>query len=63
MEKQPMEQKQTPTRACPVCGSGDYQFRSRKKIDAVPEKGEPAQVETKYRCKTCGEEWRVRVAG
>ena len=41
----------TPTdRACPQCGSSDYQFRSRKK---VCEEGGPQAVETKCRCKTC----------
>jgi transposase-like protein len=44
-------------RACPACGSGDYQFRSRKKVEAEPGKEE---TETKYRCKTCGKEWKVR---
>jgi len=53
-----MEQSGTPSRTCPKCGSGDYQFRSRKKIAA--DKGEPAASETKYRCKACGKEWQVR---
>jgi DNA-directed RNA polymerase subunit M/transcription elongation factor TFIIS len=51
-----MEQK--PTRICPACGSTDYQFRSRKKIPA--ENGQPEAMETKYRCKACGHEWKVR---
>jgi transposase-like protein len=50
-----------PSRTCPECGSGDYTFRSRKKVAAVPEKGEPKATETKYRCKACGHEWKVRV--
>jgi DNA-directed RNA polymerase subunit M/transcription elongation factor TFIIS len=50
-------------RTCPKCGSEDYAFRSRKKIEADPAKGETEQTETKYRCKACGEEWRVRVKG
>jgi DNA-directed RNA polymerase subunit M/transcription elongation factor TFIIS len=50
------------TRTCPKCGSDDYTFRHRKKIEADPEEGEPPAVETKYRCKACGKEWRVRVA-
>ena len=54
-----METQQT-GRACPKCGSGDYQFRSRKRIE--PAEGQAAEVETKYRCKACGHEWRVRVA-
>jgi DNA-directed RNA polymerase subunit M/transcription elongation factor TFIIS len=45
-------------RSCPKCGSGDYQFRSRKKI-VEEEKSEA--VETKYRCKACGHEWRERI--
>jgi DNA-directed RNA polymerase subunit M/transcription elongation factor TFIIS len=57
-----MEQKPVVTKTCPKCGSGDYSFRSRKTIAAATEKNEPAAVETKYRCKGCGHEWRVRVA-
>jgi hypothetical protein len=45
----------TTGRACPECGSTDYQFRSRKK---VIEEGSPEAVETKYRCKACTHEWR-----
>jgi DNA-directed RNA polymerase subunit M/transcription elongation factor TFIIS len=47
-------------RTCPKCGSGDYQFRGRKKIVG---EGKPEAVETKYRCKPCGHEWRERVEG
>jgi rubredoxin len=47
-------------RTCPKCGSGNYQFRSRKKI---VEAGKPRAVETKYRCKACTHEWRERAAG
>jgi len=47
------------TKTCPKCGSGDYQFRSRKKIAATGR--EPEATETKYRCKGCGHEWKVRV--
>jgi DNA-directed RNA polymerase subunit M/transcription elongation factor TFIIS len=47
---------------CPQCGSGDYMFRSRKTIVADPAKSEPEATETKYRCKSCGHEWRVRMA-
>ncbi len=52
MDRQPLA-----NRTCPECGSGDYAFRSRKKIE--PEPGRPAAVETKYRCKSCGHEWKV----
>ena len=49
-------------RTCPQCASLDYTFRSRRTIPAAPEKGEPEATETKYRCKSCGHEWRVRTA-
>jgi len=45
-------------RTCPACSSRDYAFRSRKKIE--PGKDGPEQIETKYRCKACGHEWRER---
>jgi len=45
--------------SCPKCGSGDYLFRGRKKIPA--EKDQAEAVETKYRCKACGNDWKVRV--
>lgn len=51
---------QQPKRTCPACGSGDYAFRSRKQVPG--EGGQGEQTETKYRCKACGREWRVRVA-
>jgi DNA-directed RNA polymerase subunit M/transcription elongation factor TFIIS len=47
-------------KTCPKCGSGEYTFRSRKKIPADPEKNEPEAIETKYRCKKCEHEWKVR---
>jgi transposase-like protein len=50
-----------PAKTCPQCGSGDYTFRSRKKIE--PAEGQETAVEMKYRCKACGYEWKVRVAG
>jgi transposase-like protein len=50
-----MEQQ---TRNCPACGSTEYVFRGRKKVAA--EHGQPPAVETKYRCKACGKEWKVR---
>ena len=49
-----MEQPKT----CPKCGSGEYAFRGRKKVQA--ENGATQAVETKYRCKACGHEWRVK---
>jgi transposase-like protein len=49
-----------PAKFCPKCGSGDYTFRGRKKVEAGD--GQEAAVETKYRCKACGEEWRVRAS-
>jgi DNA-directed RNA polymerase subunit M/transcription elongation factor TFIIS len=54
-----MEQQQ-PARICPTCGSGDYPFRGRKKV-AADSQGEA--TETKYRCKACEHEWKVRAAG
>ena len=51
---------ETPTRTCPQCGRTKYSFRSRKTIPADPEKGETAAAETKYRCKKCEQEWKVR---
>ncbi len=55
-----MDQRTTSYRTCPECGSTDYLFRSRRKIPPVP--GQEAATETKYRCKSCGHEWRVKVA-
>lgn len=51
-----MEQKQL-VRTCPECGSGNYVFRGRRKV--TDEQGQEA-VETKYCCRTCGHEWKVR---
>jgi DNA-directed RNA polymerase subunit M/transcription elongation factor TFIIS len=48
-------------RACPKCGSTDYLFRGRKKLTEEP--GKAGAVETKYRCKECGHEWKVRQSG
>jgi DNA-directed RNA polymerase subunit M/transcription elongation factor TFIIS len=56
-----MNQPKAASRTCPACGSDDYEFRSRKKV--AHEAGQGEVVETKYRCKACGHEWRVRVAG
>lgn len=54
-----MEQQK---RTCPACSSGEYLFRSRKKIEADPEKGEPEAWLTTYRCQGCGKDWRERTA-
>jgi hypothetical protein len=48
-----------PANSCPKCGSGDYTFRGRKKVPA--EKVHAVAVETKYRCKAYGNEWKVRL--
>ncbi len=48
-------------RSCPFCGSGDYTCRSRRQV--VKEPSEPDEVETKYRCRVCSEEWRVKTVG
>jgi transposase-like protein len=55
-----MDQQQTARRTCPACGSSDYVFRGRKKIAAEP--GQEAATETKYKCRACGKEWKVRTA-
>jgi transposase-like protein len=55
-----MDRQHPAGRNCPACGSTDYVFRGRKKIVAEP--GQPAGVETKYRCTPCGKEWKVRAA-
>jgi DNA-directed RNA polymerase subunit M/transcription elongation factor TFIIS len=59
-EKRQMDRGFTPTKSCPKCGSVEYMFRSRKKVALEPGQGAEAAVETKYRCKACGHEWRVR---
>ena len=56
-----MDQLVNPARRCPECGSREYLFRGRKKV--VAEGGQPAAVETKYRCKGCGKEWKEKVPG
>jgi DNA-directed RNA polymerase subunit M/transcription elongation factor TFIIS len=53
-----MAERFIPSQKCPKCGSTEYQFRSRKTI--VLEKDQGEAVETKYRCKACGHEWRAR---
>jgi hypothetical protein len=54
-----MEQLVNPGRCCPECGSREYVFRGRKQV--APAQGQPGTIETKYRCKGCGKEWRVRM--
>jgi DNA-directed RNA polymerase subunit M/transcription elongation factor TFIIS len=44
---------------CPKCGRSEYAFRSRKTIEASKDQEE--SIETKYRCKPCSHEWKVRV--
>ena len=51
----------TTPKTCPKCGSREYLFRGRKKLPAEGE--QPAQTETKYRCKSCEHEWKVRTEG
>jgi DNA-directed RNA polymerase subunit M/transcription elongation factor TFIIS len=55
-----MEASSTPKRACPKCGSGNYAFRFRKKIAPEPGQEGAEETETKYKCKGCGHEWKVR---
>lgn len=55
-----MDQRPTPTRICPKCGSGNYAFRFRKKITPEPGQDGPEEMETKYKCKACEHEWKVR---
>lgn len=47
------------TRTCPECGGRDYVFRGRKKVKPQPGEKEPV-LETKYHCRACGCEWKVR---
>jgi hypothetical protein len=54
-----MDQHQLARRTCPKCGSGDYAFRGRRNIPPAAEQAEA--TETKYRCKACEHEWKVRV--
>ncbi len=55
-----MKQQQPAAKTCPKCGSGNYQFRSRRKITPEPGREGSEVTETKYRCKACGHEWKVR---
>ncbi len=52
-----MEAETKPARTCPACGSDRYQFRFRKTVEA----DEGKVAETKYKCKACAREWKVRV--
>jgi transposase-like protein len=54
-----MHQLVNPARCCPKCGSTDYAFRGRKKVSQ--DGGQQATVETRYRCKACGKEWKETV--
>jgi hypothetical protein len=56
-----MEQQNPPRRSCPACGGGDYAFRSRKQIEVTAD--QEAMLETKYRCKGCGKDWKETVPG
>jgi DNA-directed RNA polymerase subunit M/transcription elongation factor TFIIS len=56
-----MDREAWKSHTCPKCGSGDYQFRNRKRIAADAER--LAAWETKYRCKACGHEWKEQVTG
>jgi transposase-like protein len=55
-----MEQQNPASRACPACGSENYTFRSRKPIEATA--GQEAMLETKYRCKGCGKDWKEKAS-
>jgi len=54
-------QKPTAARGCPICNSGDYVFRGRKKI--APNPGEERVIlETRHCCRACGHQWKVQAA-
>jgi DNA-directed RNA polymerase subunit M/transcription elongation factor TFIIS len=55
-----MDQSKPIFKNCPKCGSGEYTFRGRKKIAPEPGQCEVEAVETKYRCKECAHEWKVK---
>ena len=55
-----MDQGFTAARTCPKCASAEYLFRGRKRVAPAPGLGGGEAIETKYRCKACGHEWRVR---
>jgi hypothetical protein len=52
-----MDQQQTRSR--PACGSTDYVFKGWKRVPTEP--GQAPAIETKYACRVCGHEWKVRV--
>jgi transposase-like protein len=53
-----MDRNHSLTKTCPECGSTDYLFRGRKKI--ATDHGQ--FTDTKYRCKLCGKEWKMRIS-
>jgi DNA-directed RNA polymerase subunit RPC12/RpoP len=55
-----MDQHPAFPRTCPACGSSAYLFRGRKTVPPEPGQPDAQAVETKYRCKHCGHQWRVR---
>jgi hypothetical protein len=55
-----MDPQKPTAKSCPKCGSDEYLFRGRKKIVPEPGQGEGGSVETKYRCKACQCEWKVK---
>jgi len=56
-----MPTKEIPIIRCPECASDNRVFRARKII--TDETGRPVEMETKYRCRDCGNEWRVKGPG
>ncbi len=54
-----MKQQQPAAKTCPKCGSGNYQFRSRKKTTPEPGQEGSEVTETKYRCTACEHEWSM----
>jgi hypothetical protein len=55
-----MVQPFVPSKKCPQCGKSEYQFRGRKKIAADQATSQPEQWDTKFRCRACNHEWRVK---
>lgn len=46
-------------RTCPECGGNVYVLRGRKQVGPEPGEMEP-MLETKYHCRGCVCEWKVR---
>ena len=44
-----------PDRCCPKCQNKGYMFRARRTVE------EGKSVETKYRCRSCSQEWWERI--